>query len=295
MKGERRFDGALRCARERAHCGAAARLAFRLIFAQDGRLPWTSLPQRRSRPRHARSPTASSSTCWSRRRCCVLLLIGMFPLVYTAGGELPEHHHDGRGHLVQRAASTTRGCSRRAPVGSAAAHRDLHRDRAAARAGARHGDGAAVPRAHARPPDLRRAAGAAGGDLADRRGRDLAADVRQPLRSDQPDPRLDRGRAGDAPVDRSTRPRLSGDHRLPRSGSGRRSCSCCCSPALSNVDQSQLEAAEIDGAGYWRTSCAIVLPAIWPVMAIALLIRGARPGPPVRHRLGADQGRPRHA
>jgi multiple sugar transport system permease protein len=43
--------------------------------------------------------------------------------------------------------------------------------------------------------------------------------------------------------------------------------------ALSNVDQSQLEAAEIDGAGFWRTFTRVVLPAIWPVMAIALLIR----------------------
>ena len=44
--------------------------------------------------------------------------------------------------------------------------------------------------------------------------------------------------------------------------------------ALSNVDKSQLEAAAIDGAGYWRTFFRIVLPAIWPVMAIAILIRG---------------------
>ena len=64
--------------------------------------------------------------------------------------------------------------------------------------------------------------------------------------------------------------------------------------ALSNVDKSQLEAAAIDGAGYWRTFCRIVLPAIWPVMAVAILIRGARPVPAVRHRLGADQRRPRH-
>jgi multiple sugar transport system permease protein len=42
---------------------------------------------------------------------------------------------------------------------------------------------------------------------------------------------------------------------------------------LSNVDQSQLEAAEIDGAGWWRTFWKIVLPAIRPVLAIALLIR----------------------
>ena len=44
--------------------------------------------------------------------------------------------------------------------------------------------------------------------------------------------------------------------------------------ALSNVDKSLTEAAEIDGAGFWRTFMKIVLPAIWPVMAIALLIRG---------------------
>ncbi len=43
--------------------------------------------------------------------------------------------------------------------------------------------------------------------------------------------------------------------------------------ALSNVDQSQIEAAELDGAGFWRTFTRIVLPAIWPVMAIAVLIR----------------------
>ena len=43
--------------------------------------------------------------------------------------------------------------------------------------------------------------------------------------------------------------------------------------ALSAVDKSQLEAASIDGAGYWRTFRRIVLPAIWPVMAVAILIR----------------------
>jgi multiple sugar transport system permease protein len=44
--------------------------------------------------------------------------------------------------------------------------------------------------------------------------------------------------------------------------------------ALSNVDKSQLEAAEIDGARFPRVFRLIVLPAIWPVMAIAILIRG---------------------
>lgn len=43
--------------------------------------------------------------------------------------------------------------------------------------------------------------------------------------------------------------------------------------ALSAVDPSQLEAAQIDGASWWRTFRKIVLPAIWPVMAVAILIR----------------------
>jgi multiple sugar transport system permease protein len=43
--------------------------------------------------------------------------------------------------------------------------------------------------------------------------------------------------------------------------------------ALSNVDKSQLEAAEIDGAGFVVTFRKIILPAIRPVLAIAVLIR----------------------
>jgi multiple sugar transport system permease protein len=44
--------------------------------------------------------------------------------------------------------------------------------------------------------------------------------------------------------------------------------------ALSSVDKSQLEAADLDGAPWRMTFFSIVLPAIWPVMAIAILIRG---------------------
>jgi len=44
--------------------------------------------------------------------------------------------------------------------------------------------------------------------------------------------------------------------------------------ALSHVDRSLLEAAELDGARFPRIFFKIVLPAIWPVMAIAILIRG---------------------
>ena len=43
--------------------------------------------------------------------------------------------------------------------------------------------------------------------------------------------------------------------------------------ALSNVDREQLEAASIDGAGWWMTMRRVVLPAIMPVMFIAILIR----------------------
>lgn len=43
--------------------------------------------------------------------------------------------------------------------------------------------------------------------------------------------------------------------------------------ALSNVDREQLEAASIDGASWWMTFRRIVLPAIMPVMFIAVLIR----------------------
>ncbi len=43
--------------------------------------------------------------------------------------------------------------------------------------------------------------------------------------------------------------------------------------ALSNVDKEQLEAAQIDGASRWITFRKIVLPAILPVMFIAVLIR----------------------
>jgi len=44
--------------------------------------------------------------------------------------------------------------------------------------------------------------------------------------------------------------------------------------AWSNVDKSQIEAAEIDGASGWRIFRLIVLPAIRPVIYVALTIRG---------------------
>ena len=44
--------------------------------------------------------------------------------------------------------------------------------------------------------------------------------------------------------------------------------------ALANVDREQMEAAAIDGAGKIRVFLHVVLPAIAPVLAIAMLIRG---------------------
>ena len=43
--------------------------------------------------------------------------------------------------------------------------------------------------------------------------------------------------------------------------------------ALSNVNRDLVEAAEIDGASFWQIFVNISLPAIWPVMIIALIIR----------------------
>lgn len=43
--------------------------------------------------------------------------------------------------------------------------------------------------------------------------------------------------------------------------------------ALSNVDRSLVEAAEIDGASFWKIFFKITLPVIKPVMIIAILIR----------------------
>ena len=64
--------------------------------------------------------------------------------------------------------------------------------------------------------------------------------------------------------------------------------------ALSHVDRSLLEAAELDGARFWRIFFKIVLPAIWPVMAIAILIRGLDLFRIFDIDLGPDRRRPGH-
>lgn len=43
--------------------------------------------------------------------------------------------------------------------------------------------------------------------------------------------------------------------------------------ALAGVDRDQRDAAEIDGASRWQSFLNVSLPAIWPVMTVALIIR----------------------
>ena len=149
---------------------------------------------------------------------------------------------------------------RRAALGGGASHGDHHRRRAADRARARPAACLSLPR---RPPaeaPLRRAPHHPVGDLADGRRLDVAADVRRPLRPDQP------------------------DHRLGRSASTSRSCGRSTSAwaypaiiicdvwqwtpfmfiillaALANVDQEQLDAASIDGANRWQAFRNVTAP-----------------------------------
>ena len=65
--------------------------------------------------------------------------------------------------------------------------------------------------------------------------------------------------------------------------------------ALSNVDRSQLEAAELDGAPWWMTFRAHRASRDLAGDGDRHADPRARPRAPVRHRLGADPGRPRHA
>ncbi len=77
----------------------------------------------------------------------VLLLIGIFPLVYLLHGELPGHHHDRDRHRFHRRPQLRAIVRRRAPVAGASAHGDFHRGRTADRTVSRFDDGAIVSRA----------------------------------------------------------------------------------------------------------------------------------------------------
>ena len=59
--------------------------------------------------------------------------------------------------------------------------------------------------------------------------------------------------------------------------------------ALVNVDRSQIEAAEIDGASYWRIFFKIVLPRHLAGDGDRRSDPRPRPGPDLRHHLGADR------
>src|SRR5690606_38760661 len=119
--------------------------------------------------------------------------------------------HAGRGHLVPRPGQLRPAAARRPLLGRARPHLPDHRDRPAARDPVRPAHGAAVPGAPARAAGVHRAVDHPHGDLADRRRLHLAADVRQPLRAGEPDPRLDLGGARDHPVDAAPGVGLPGD------------------------------------------------------------------------------------
>ena len=76
----------------------------------------------------------------------VLLLIGLFPLVYSLVVSFQKHQHAGGGHLLRGLVNYRAAVPGRAPLAGAPPHRDHPRRRAAARAGARPAAGAAVPR-----------------------------------------------------------------------------------------------------------------------------------------------------
>ena len=155
----------------------------------------------------------------------LLLLVGLFPLIYSLVVSFQSLTMLEQDYSFAGLANYIALFKDGRLWESLASHRPHHRHRAAAGAGARPADGAAVPGAAAGPADLRLAAGAADHHLADRRRRHLAPAVRQPLRADQPDHRLVRGRAEDRCCGPSIRTWSIRRSCCARSGSGRRSCS----------------------------------------------------------------------
>ena len=99
---------------------------------------------------------------------------------------------------------------------------------------------------------LRGAAHHSLGDLADGRRLDVAADVRQPLRPDQPDHRLDRRPSTSRSSGRSTSASVYPAIIICEVWQWTPFMFLMLLAALSNVDQAQLEAAEIDGAACWQ-------------------------------------------
>ena len=155
-----------------------------------------SASARSGRRFRGRSPTGSSSIWLIAPAIFLLLLIGLFPLIYSLVVSFQRITMMDDGHLLRRALQLRAAVHGHAALAVARCTRLLITVIALPLElvlGLAHG--LALPRTHAGPADLRVAAGAADRHLADRRRRHLAAAVRQPLRPDQPDPRLVRRRA----------------------------------------------------------------------------------------------------
>ena len=134
----------------------------------------------------------------------VILLIGLFPIVYTAVVSFQNINMLEEDTSFSGLMNYAR-LLHDARFWQALLHVPVPRRRPAGRAGSGPAAGLPVPRAHARPAGVRGAPGAAGGDLADHCRGDVAAAARQPLRADQPDPGLGHGRGAGRPG-WSTRP-----------------------------------------------------------------------------------------
>jgi multiple sugar transport system permease protein len=201
----------------------------------------------------------------------ILLLIGIFPLVYTLVVSFQqismlEVDTSFAGLANYSNSCATSGCGPRSCT-----QRYL-RPRPAARARPRAADGAALPRRHARPAALHRHPRAADRHRAADRGRRVAADVRSPLRAINQVVSWVWGEP--ATLLWTVNPNLVYPAILiAEIWQWTPFMFLILLAALSNVDRSLTEAAEIDGANAWLTFRRIVLPAIWPVMAIAILIR----------------------
>ena len=81
------------------------------------------------------------------------------------------------------------------------------------------------------------------------------------------------GRERDPALDRQSVPWSTRRSWPPRSGSGRRSCSCCCWRRCPTSTSRSSRPPRSTAPASWVTFRKIVLPAIWPVLAIAVLIR----------------------
>jgi multiple sugar transport system permease protein len=202
----------------------------------------------------------------------LLLFIGLFPLLYSLGVSFQHRTmlEDDKSFAGFQLRAAVQGCS---PLAIAAAYRRHHGYRASRRTGPWHADGAAVPRTAAGAASFRFSARVAHGDFADRCRRHLAllfdnryGPINQII-----------GWFAGKPVAAlwTVKPDLVYPAILMAEiWQWTPFMFLILLAAVSNVDKSLTEAAEIDGAGYWRIFVKIVLPAIWPVMAIALLIRG---------------------